>query len=709
MPWSATLKARLQADKLGLALGLFLAGCVVAWLATCLGHPPPLAFSRLLVAAAVIACAWQGARALARLLRGQEALPASEARWLVALGALAAAVYWTGLGHELGGLYFADEGIFLAQAQRINRGQLLRPWFVYPHLLFYLDAFALWLASLFQGPVAAFAQRVFGLAEPQLVSALVTRFVSGTFGAATVLPVFFLARRLAGLPAAVLGGALMVFSSIYLEVAHLNLGDGLSAFLATLCLAVAARLLDCESWGGYLGAGLLAGLAAGAKYPAGVVAVAIFGLYLRHRWRERGFRTALARGGLALAAVAAVAGLLLTTPSLAAFPGAASGSGTAADLFFGARLYAQHGWPGVVRENNAAYYAGELVHGFGLPALLLGVAGLALVPAATRSRVAWMLPFPVAYGALLLLLKIALRRNLMPALPILAVLLGVGLASLAARLGGGSPGRLKVALGALAAASLAVPIRTSALQLVGYVYPTTRQQAASWMARKLPPGSYIVQEQYTPNLAGVRHFFTRQPRLAIKLPLAEIRRPEHDYLLLASESYNRFLRPDKAEDPALAAPAARYRELFATFPLVAEFEPDSLHSGPELRLYQVDPPQPAWTAVPVTFAASDAWLATETMRAAGEARVHYHEEGQWALFKPYLEAGRYRLTLEGAEARAPGSFTVRSREAGILSEGEIRPDRPAEFELAKPAKTFLYVRLPIGGSFAALRVEKSPG
>lgn len=686
---------------------------VTAWWLSGLGHPPPRWASRLLLLGAGLCTAALCLAFARRLWTGAGHLTKLEGRVLLLLLGLAFATSFVGLDHEIGGLYFADEGIFLAQAQRINRGQLLKGWFVYPHLLFYLDAFALWAASLVAPAVKVLARLLYGIEGDLYVASLVTLGVTATLGALTVVPTFALARRLAGLPAAALAGTLIALSPIYLEVSHLNLADVPGAFFATVALAVVAALVERESLAGYLGAGVAAGLAAGGKYPAGTVALAIAAVWLCWRlrgWRLRGWRPrqgrqagataeapALQPLGLAWAALAALTAFVATTPSLLAYPRAAAGGG--ADVLFGVRLYAQHGWPGVVHASNLGFYGRELAASFGLVALGLGLSGLFLASRESRRRLAWMLPFPLAYLALLLAMKIAVRRNLMPVLPILCALLAVGIAAWAERLArlralsAWGPGR-RLATAAVALLALAFPATISAGHLLRAAHATTREAAAAWVRAHAPPGSHFVQEAYTPELGSAERYVSRRPRLAIRVPREELEDGRYDFLLLASDAYGRFLRPDHAADPARAGPANRYRDLFGRYELLHLWQPNGRQSGPELRLYRLDP-QPPRFAGAVRFTAADGWPSDDAMRASAEAPLAYSEPGQWSLFRAYLAAGTYRLEAQG-EALA-GRVRVLNRANQPIAAAALAPaGGSAEITLPRDDKYFLYLELEPG-------------
>lgn len=677
-----------------LSLGLV----ALLWLLDAAGRGLPAAVDRTAVGLAALVV-------LALLVRTVRRRAGSrEGRLLLALVTASTAVHFIGLQHEIGHLYFADEGAFLAQGRRINDGQLVRPWFIYPHLLFYLDAVALWLAGLFEPVVAALARLVYGVEGADAVAVLVTRSVTATLGALTVVPVFAVARRIAGEAAAGLAGTIAVLSPIYVEVAHLNISDVPAAFFATLTLVPVTALLERERARDYVLAGLAAGLAAGSKYPAGLVAVAIAAVWVRWRIRERrlGF-------GLAWAGLAAVGAFVVATPSLAAFPEKAFG-GRDADLLFGFRLYSEAGgWTGIVRASNSLFYAQELLYTFGAPLLVLGLAGLAAWRHPSRARLLWLLPFPALYLALILALKIAVRRNLMPLLPVLAVILGIGLSGwlLWARQRD-LWRRWRFAIAGLAVVCLALPAFRTSVQAITFARPTTRELAARWITEHLPPGSFIVQEDYTPRVGPPWRFPSSRPRFVSRFTPDQLRDPRHDFVFLASSAYNRFLDPRNLERDAYEVAAARYREIFDTYQPVRKFAPGRLRGGPVLRLYQVDP-EPRVHAAGAVFTAADALLRNPAMRPEDGGPITHTHPVQWSLFKAYLEAGRYRALLDAEMAAGEGRIRVLNRDNEEIDRRSLTPDSTPEAVLPRPDKYFFYVHLPAVSRLRGLTLEKVTG
>lgn len=678
-----------------LAAGLWLL-VLILWLASALGHSAHPWISR----AAVLLAGGALAVVLGARIRATWSSGGAPGRILLLLVAASVLVHFVGLGHDIAHGYFKDEGTYRKAAQEINQGLVLRPWFIYPHLLFYLDAIALWIASLFEPAVAFVARFAYGVEGPRQIQVLVARHVTAALGALTVLPAFAIARRLGGTAAAALGGALVVLSPLYVQVAHLNISDVPAAFFSTLTLAAAAALLDRESRRGWVWAGLWAGLAAGSKYPAGVVAVAIVAVALRWALAERRFPIGLViSGGVALAAFAAA------TPSLLAFPGMVFRGG-GADILFGVRQYAGAGWTGVVQASNPAYYLGWLRHSIGLPALLLGLAGLVVSPAAVRRRLLWLLPFPALYLGLILRMNVAVSRNLVPVLPALAIFAGAGVAALLFRGEARRPAWRRVALAAGLALCLAGPLYRTVEESVRQARESTRDVAASWVHANVAPGAVFLAEFYTPSLGNRWRYPVWRERFATRFPRRELRRPEHDFLFLASAAYERYLDPaGLVQAPWDEAVAARYREIFDSFELVREFTPGRWQNGPTLRLYRLDP-EPLVYRQRAVLPAAGARVSHGVMRPKGGRTITYRRRaGQWSLFKAHLAAGRYRVAVD-AELAAPGRLRVSNRANAEIDRREVPVGGRLEIELPADDKVFLYLQLPETSRLRGLALER---
>src|SRR5579864_5417096 len=259
------------------------------------GQAVPEALSRGAIVAALAAGAAWVAAALAARLAGKRGWALGAALVLPAVLVLALAVRFAGIDSEVSGRYYLDEGTYYHHATMIDRGEVLRLSFVYPHLVYYADALTLWAAARFPAAVAALGRRLYGLDDPLAVAWLLLRGVVALLSALAVVPVYELARRASGAAAApwvgraagALAAALLIASDLFNEGSHLNTCDVPAAFFATVCLLLVSRLADRERAGDYLLAGVAAGLAGASKYPAGLVALGIAAVWLGWRVRRR--------------------------------------------------------------------------------------------------------------------------------------------------------------------------------------------------------------------------------------------------------------------------------------------------------------------------------------------------------------------------------------------------------------------------------------
>ncbi len=626
--------------------------------------------------------------------------PLQSRRLVLVLLVLAFAVRLVGLGHEVEGRYYLDEGTYYHHATEILAGRFFSPTFVYPHLLYYLDALALGLASLFPRAVAALAAGLFGVEEPLAVSWLLLRGVVAVLSALTTVPAFFLGRRLGGTTAGVLAALLVIFSPVFNEGSHLNTCDVPSAFFATVCLAFVARLIDEERWQDYVRAGLAAGLAAGSKYPAGLVAVAIVAAWLRWRIARRNVSP-----GLVIAGLAALAAFVATTPSLLVFPDLAFFGGRG--IFFGVRQYGEGGWIGVMPRSNALYYGQLLAESCGWPAVLLGLGGLFLLKPPERTRFLWLLPFPVLYLALIGSMNMVVRRNLYPAIPILAVFLGAGVAAALVRVPSFLPRPLlRTAVTALLVVlAVGVAVARTMEQGISLSRPSTRDEAREWIRGNLPHGVRIVKESYTPSFRP-EEFAVLQSRFAGRFTAAQIRDPQNDYLLLASAAYNRFQDAAAVTKEHQRGIAGNYQEFFRGFPQVREWSPGRWQLGPTLKLYRVEP-DPVLCTAGGTLSSDLAFIPDGGMRRGPKMPVRWFAPGQWSLFKGCFAPGVYRIELDGT-VLAPGEIRIRSVDGREIGKAALQTGQKAAGPFSLPRREKVLITLFLAPESRVRRIRLVP-
>ncbi|MCP3963776.1 MAG: hypothetical protein GY719_38560 [bacterium] len=627
------------------------------WMLYVARHPAPVWLS---LTVAIVAVATTVALVVAKI---RDAWRRGEKRRVLVLAALVVvslAIHVIGIEHEVGDGYYHDEGTYRHHANEINNGNYLRDSFFYPHFLYYLDAFATWVASLAHEQLLAVTGWVYGISDWGVFCRLLARLITAVLAGLTAVPVYLLAERLAGMWAGCVAGLLIACSTVYNAGSHVNTSDVPSAFFAALAFHAAGRLLGGESRKGYALAGIYAGLAAGTKYPAGLVALAIIAVYLY--WRVTLYRRITERRfswGLAWAGIPSLLVFLLTTPGLALYPSISIFGDKGA--LFGARQYSQGGWIGVVVDSNAAYYFDLVVQSFAWPAVLLGVAGLLLLRRGQRGRALWLLPFPVLYLWLIISMNMVVERNLYPALPPIAVFLGVGIVTLAAWLGERAPAFRQWLAAGLGAVCLLPQVAAVAAQDLAYARDSTRQQAARWMHANLPYGTRIFKERYTPNLSPTA-FEVGKTRWIGSYSVADLVSADLDFVVLSSDAFDRFLRPELHFEDYHREAEANYREIFERLELVAEYEPSRTRLGPRILVYEVPPVEmPARLPAMQEIAAERPFIARIRPSDEHLKRMELTTVDRWYVLRATLAAGAYRFELTGD---VPGAGYLRLVDLG---------------------------------------------
>ena len=373
---------------------------------------------------------------MSRLPRSELLLPAA----LAAILALAAGLRLTGIRYGLPyALLNPDEASIVPRAWEMTNGGGLDPgWYDYPSLL--MDLLA---------PVQAF----FG--EPSYLAARVVAVLVGLGGVAAAA---WLGRNAYGPAAAVAAAAATAVATTHVAYSRMAVTDVAMTLGITLALALA--LSGRLEW-----AGLAVGLAASAKYPGALAAVAVLAAGWG-AWRR-----------LALAAGLAVAAFAVTSPFVLIHAGEAWEDASRVQ-----RL-ARQGWLGFEDDPWTPFaFADRLWEALG-PALLVAVAGI-VVALARRTRSDLVLGTFAAVWALSLLPADAhFDRYVLPLIPVL----------------GAFAGRLPALLPA-ALLALALPLAWSIGDATDLTRTDTRVAAAEWVERHVPAGAAVAADPSTPTL-----------------------------------------------------------------------------------------------------------------------------------------------------------------------------------------------------------------
>lgn len=505
--------------------------------------------------------------------------------------------FWAGLLALLGGaaylrfgaiawgapfVYHPDEHFVLQPALDIVRNGDPNPhWFEYPSLLIYLEAGLVAVLRRFTGAPLESNSLVNGIGPWDALPEQWPFVLAGRLlvAAAAVLAVALLAqvgRRLYGPAAGLLAGAFLLAAALHHQSSHYLTTDVPATTLIVACMA--ASLAARPRW---LLAGILAGLAAGTKYTAGL-ALAVPLLVSLDDEEGGGFASlsTLAERLLRIA-TGFLVGFFASTPyALLDLPAFLDGLEAQRRNYFA--------WRG--QEGNLRWYL-EYLWRQGLGPLLAALAGLGLAQVAgevllalrRRDRLgrglAILLP-PLLYIPWLASFPSRAERNLLVVLPFLCL---AG-ADVARRLCGivRAPRLAAALLAAVGVVVLAVslpPLRELNQRLE---LPDNRTLALEWIRANLPKGTKIAREEYTPQLAKDEYDVTYVFSLS-RRPYSEYVSERVGYLIASSNVYGRAVDP-----PYIAGEAGRefYRVLFG-LPLLKEFPQGPATNGPTVRIYRV--------------------------------------------------------------------------------------------------------------------------
>jgi 4-amino-4-deoxy-L-arabinose transferase-like glycosyltransferase len=384
---------------------------------------------------------------------------------IIGVAAVAALLAGWGIGFGLPFDFRPDEELFTGRAVQMAVEHSLDPHFyVYPPLGLYLFALAEWLLGIVApsrlGP-ATVVDPTWEYLAVRLVSAGAFSVTAGLLGLA--------ARAAYGAAAGIIAAACFALAPLAVQNAHFGRVDLLALLFMALALWLGGRARGRAGWAF---AGVAAGLAAGTKYTAGVVAVYLLLLVLQGDDR-RGRLLAVGSGALlAFLAVLAPAGHPLQFIDGFRFLAARSADG--------------YGMPiGFVYHPTVSLPAG-----LGIGAYALSLAGIGVALWRRTPIDLALLALVAAYLLLVGFSQEVFLRYALPLLPPLCLLAG-GVVRLA-----GARRLPAIALAVLAAALL-VPSALTSVQGDRLLTATdTRELAARWLLANAPPGSEVVVPNY---------------------------------------------------------------------------------------------------------------------------------------------------------------------------------------------------------------------
>lgn len=415
---------------------------------------------------------------------------------LAAILALAAALRLWGLNWGLPDSlhtysYHPDEFLTIGAAATVLSSAL--PCFYnYPSLYIYLAALAIAVGTGYG--------LTNGLAGPYLC----TRVVSALMGIGAVWvtswaaschseqgeesPGLFASLRLTSILAALI----LCIAPLHVQHSHFATVDVPATLLVAACLGFAGLVLKQGRWRDYIFCGVMAGLAAGTKYNACLVLLALIAAHLLRDLSEAPNILSLSKGRKCIAEIpkllagvgCAIAAFVISTPGVI-LQWSAFEHGF---LYEVVHSRTGHGLTFVGTGNGFLFtFKSSLWYGLGPALAILFVVAAIYGLVRLDRRALTVLAFALPYYILISLSQVRFARYSLPLFPAAALLIAWMAADLHRRLSG----NLRWVWGVLLTAALAgTLLYTVALDRL-FIQPPPQDRAARWIFSNIPKGSRI--------------------------------------------------------------------------------------------------------------------------------------------------------------------------------------------------------------------------
>ena len=412
----------------------------------------------------------------------------------------------------------------------------------------------------------------------------IARFVSATMGAATVLVVFKIGRRLFSAATGLAASFFFAFSSVHILYSHQIVLDVPMTFFYALALYFCVRILEDGRWPHYIAAAVLAGLATATKYNGIFVVLSILAAHIwyKRRTRKNVFRV-LFDGKLIAAAAVSVLSFIVGHPfALLWAPSFLKATKELARWVHATEYYLMLIKPRTLIEKFAEsnYVKGvwNVLSAEGWVLFALLVLGLVWV-FRRRNRGGSFLSLSglIYFLGCLGFLGFSRLRDLSTLSLFYAFFAAFGLSFLGGVL---RRGGARLAFVVLAAAAIALVSVRSLVQGYYLHEDDTTQVAERWIERNLTPGSRIGREWFTPELAGSSGKFQMfdQPFLGKDFPAFN----QFDFVLSSSAANAFFYKYRKYYPNQVAV----YEDLDLGHELLKDFRFRAIeYKNPEVKIY----------------------------------------------------------------------------------------------------------------------------
>jgi len=440
-----------------------------------------------------------------------------------------------GIGWGLPYAYHADEPD-MVQRKSLNPG-----FYNYPPFFYYVEAGGQ-LAYFAVGAARGEFDSVDDISQPEMQtlgngrlgnpkSLLTGRLISVALGVGAVAIVFVSIILLSGsMPGAIVGGALMALGPLAVRQSRFMTPDALATFFVAAVLGLSFLILRRGRTLDYVLAGFAVGLAGSSKYHVAIVAVAVVAAHVMRSgtgwYRDR---------VIYLAGVIAVGTFLVLSFVI---------------FFDFSSFWAEFAWKqgaytgtGGGGGESLWFYLGVVATEAGFLLLLIPIA---FIGSALRREAGIAVGFAVVYLAVIAMFVLRFERHVLPALPAVAVAVGLGLSVLTSQLRGWTADR-SVLFGRLVTAAITAilvafafgPMATTISD--GDRFSSDERADVRAFVDALPRGSRVLVDAYSPFVGPETFAVTSTGFVA-----TDGRDPAgYDYVTVAEQGSGRFLQnPD---------------------------------------------------------------------------------------------------------------------------------------------------------------------
>ena len=320
---------------------------------------------------------------------------------------------------------------------------------------------------------------------------LIPRAMNAVIGAATVWPVYRIARRLWDGPTALVAALFIALAFLHVRDSHYATTDIMMVFLLTLSVSFLIDGHLTKRRRDFVIGGLIGGLAAATKYNAVLLVVPLTTSYLLNIYEAPGRRLQAARDArLFVYGIPFLMTFAIGVPFLALdLPKFLD----AMRVLNESMQTGSHGLPlGVGWVHHLQF---SLRYGLGLPLLMAGIAGMAVILIKEPRTGILLLSFPIAYFVVAGSLRNLFFRYAIPVVPFLCLFAArfVTVAVPAIWNAARRPTRAPNLAIATAAIALVLPSATSVVRFDRIISQTdNRVVVARWFEQNVPAGSSVL-------------------------------------------------------------------------------------------------------------------------------------------------------------------------------------------------------------------------